>query len=79
MSRRPNSRYSTPQELLTSSVIEMSNVQLEIVESMKLMGDIITSDMKWIDNTDYINKKGYSRLKKFGLPRDDLLDIYMKK
>ena len=66
-------------------VIEMDDKQLEIVESMKLLGVIVTSDMKWHQNTDFITQKGFSRLwilrrlKKLGLPKDELLDTYMKK
>ena len=35
-------------------VIEMDGTQLEIVENMKLLGVVITSDMKWHENTNYI-------------------------
>ena len=54
-------------------VIEMDDKQLEIVESMKLLGVIVTSDMKWHQNTDFITQKGFSRLdskevKKVGSP-----------
>ena len=38
-------------------VIEMDDKQLEIVESMKLLGVIVTSDMKWHQNTDFITQK----------------------
>ena len=35
---------------------------LEVVESSKLLGVIIRSDMKWCDNVDYMCKKGYMKL-----------------
>ena len=66
-------------------VIEKDDKQLEIVKSMKLLGVIVTSDMKWHQNTDFITQKGFSRLwilrrlKRLGLPKDELLDRYMKK
>ena len=65
--------------------INIQNTQLEIVESMKLLGVVISSNMKWHENTDYITRRGYSRLwilrrlKQFGLSIEDLLDTYMKK
>ena len=31
-------------------------------ESLKLLGTIITDDLKWDKNTDYITKKAYARL-----------------
>ena len=52
---------------------------------MKLLGVIISSDMKWHLNTEYITKKGYSRLwllrrlKKFGVPEEELVDTYLMK
>ena len=66
-------------------IIEIDDIQLEIVESMKLLGVVVTSDMKWHQNTDFITKRGYSRLwilrrlKKFGLPTSELVDTYTKK
>ena len=66
-------------------VIEKDDKQLEIVKSMKLLRVIVTSYMKWHQNTDFITQKGFSRLwilrslKRLGLPKDELLDRYMKK
>ena len=57
---------------------------LEVVESMKLLGVIIQSDMKWGRNTDFICQKGYSRLwmlrrlKGLGASKVELLDVYRK-
>ena len=51
---------------------------------MKLLGVIITNDLKWDENTDFITKKAFSRLwiirrlKKLGASRKALLDIYTK-
>ena len=57
---------------------------LEVVETFKLLGVIIRSDLKWSENTDYICQKGYSRLwmlrrlKGLGASETELLDVYMK-
>ena len=57
---------------------------LEVVETFKLLGVIIRSDMKWSDNTDYICQKGYERLwmlrrlKGFGASEAARLDLYHK-
>ena len=62
----------------------IDDVKLEVVEQMKLLGVVITSDLKWDQNTDYITKKAFSRLwllrrlKKLGASRAALLDIYVK-
>ena len=62
----------------------IDEVNLEVVEQMKLLGVVITSDLKWDKNTDYITKKAFSRLwllrrlKKLGASRAALLDIYVK-
>ena len=51
---------------------------------MKLLGVIITSDLKWHKNTEHITKKAYSRLwlvkrlKQMGASRSSLIDIYTK-
>ena len=57
---------------------------LDVVESVKLLGVKLRSDMRWSDNTDYICKKGYSRLwilrrlKGLGATKEELLDVYQK-
>ena len=58
------------------------NVPFHIVESTKLLGVKITSDLKWYENTQYICSKGYARLwmlrrlKILGAETEELLDIY---
>ena len=62
----------------------MGGEYLEVVESFKLLGVIIRSDLKWCDNTDIICHKGYSRLwmlrrlKGLGATTDVMLDVYQK-
>ena len=64
--------------------VSESGDTLDIVESYKLLGVIVRSDLKWIDNTAYICKKAYSRLwlirrlKSIGASRDELIDVYQK-
>ena len=51
---------------------------------MRLLGLVISSDMKWTANTDFIVKRGFKklwmlrRLKGLGADENELLDIYMK-
>ena len=60
------------------------NERAEVVEQMKLLGVIITSDLKWHENTKHIVKKAFSklwmlrRLKVMGASRRTLLDVYCK-
>ena len=47
--------------LLKLTLPGMKESHLEVVESFKLLGVKIRSDLKWIDNTDYICQGGYTR------------------
>ena len=55
---------------------------LEIVEETKLLGSVISTDLTWWRNTNYLTKKGYQRLEilrklyEFNVPIDDLVHIY---
>lgn len=57
---------------------------LEVVEEMKLLGVMIRSDLSWSTHTQYLTKKGFSRLwilrnlKRNGAQKTELLDIYIK-
>ena len=57
---------------------------LEVVETFKLLGIIVRSDMKWYDNTSYICQKGYSRLwmlrrlKGLGANEEEMMDVYVR-
>ena len=63
---------------------EIDGVVLEVVEKMKLLGVIITSDLKWRENTEFITKKAYKRLwlikrlKQLGASTSALVDMYVK-
>ena len=62
--------------------IQLDGSQLEVVEQMKLLGVIVTSDLKWHENTRHITKKAYGRLwilkrlKTMGASTKTLLDVY---
>ena len=57
---------------------------IELVEEMKLLGVVITSDMKFSRNTEYIVERGYKRiwmlrrLKTLGASDHQLVDVYIK-
>jgi hypothetical protein len=62
----------------------IDNEEIEMLEEMKLLGVVITSDLKWRSNTKYITERGYARLwilkrlKRLGCSVEDLLDAYIK-
>ena len=47
-------------EFMPEILVEGRN--LEVVEAFKLVGVVISSNLKWEENTEYITKKAYSRL-----------------
>ena len=63
---------------------ELEGSEIEMVESAKLLGLSITSNLSWDENTKLINKKCYEkmwilkRLKNLGASRSDLLEVYLK-
>ena len=64
--------------------LKLDGEQLELVEQMKLLGVIITSDLKWHENTNHIVKKAsrkmwiLRRLRNLGASRSTLLNVYIK-
>ena len=72
-------RHDFPPELCLSD-----GQILEVVEDIKLVGVIVSQDLKWQKNTDYICTKASQklwiirRLKKFKLNIFQLLDVYQK-
>ena len=62
---------------------EKDNI-LQTVDEMRLLGLVVRSDLRWQENTNQMCKKAYSRLwmvrnlKKLGVPKSDLLDVYYK-
>ena len=59
-------------------------MELEVVQDMKLVGVIVSQDLKWQKNTDFICNKASQklwilrRLKKFKLSIYQLVDVYIK-
>ena len=57
---------------------------IELMEETKLLGVVITSDLKWRKNTEYLPTRGYSRLwmvkrlKKLNCPVEELLATFIK-
>ena len=72
-------RYTFPPELFVSQ-----DKVLEVVSSLKLLGVIISSDLKWNKNTDYIVSKAMKRiwtirkLKKLGFGDEFFIEVYKK-
>ena len=65
-----------------TSEINLKNEPLEIVDEVKLLGVIITSDLKWHRNTDYLTKKANKKMRmlhiaaKYTRNKDHLKHIY---
>ena len=65
-----------------STRLYLRNELLEIVPSTKLLGTVVTQDLTWWENTNYLTKKGYQRLQilkklyEFNVPKKDLVLIY---
>ena len=62
--------------------LKLGNELLETVTQTKLLGTILTSDLRWDKNTNNIVKKAYARmqllwkLSGFGAPISDLKIVY---
>ena len=63
---------------------EVNHSRIDLVEQVKLLGVVISSNLSWSANTDSIvercNRKTWMlrRLKKLGASQEDLLDVYLK-
>ena len=66
-----------------STRLTLDNENLEIVKYAKLLGVIISDNLKWDDNTDYLVKRANSRLEllkkvaSFGTSREEKKNIYI--
>ena len=63
--------------------ISVDGKNLEVVEEYKLLGEMISSNLKWEANTEYITKRAFSRLwrmlrrlKNLGLNTPSLVKIF---
>ena len=66
-----------------STRLHINQEIMETVEETKLLGTIITNDLKWDKNTSHIVKKAYARMEiirkliQFNAPKTDLLHVYI--
>ena len=72
-------KWDFPPELSFSD-----RTNLEYVSEMKLVGVVLSDDLRWSKNTQYICDKAMQkmwtlrRMKKLGLEEDIILDVYIK-
>ena len=63
---------------------KLEETPLETVESMKLLGLVISNDLSWKENTENLTRKAYGRLWSIkrlvnhGATLNDLIDVYTK-
>ena len=75
--------FNFTQEYQFASRLYLENKLIEKTSEVKLLGTIITSDLKWHKNTEMLTKKAYQRmqilqkLKSFGIETQDLVNIYI--
>ena len=64
--------------------IEIDKTRLDLVEQTKLLGVVLTSNLSWEENTQYISERCNSKIwmlkrpKNLGANQDDLLDVFFK-
>ena len=63
--------------------MKLSDINIEVVKQMKLLGVVITEDLKWHENTGHITKKSNRilwilRLKTLGESGQTLVDVCNK-
>ena len=63
--------------------LNINNRAVEVIDSTRLLGSIITSDLRWEQNTSHVVKKANARMEllrrvaSFGPTTDDLKNIYV--
>ena len=76
--------FSHQYDFPTEVQVEGFSSQLEEIQQTKLLGVMISSDLKWSGNTEYICKKAYKRiwilrrLRTLGVSPSFILDVYIK-
>lgn len=64
--------------------LTLEGMEIELVEEMKILGVVLSSDLKFSKNTEYIVERGFSRiwmlrrLKNLGASVHQLVDVYIK-
>ena len=62
--------------------IKLETELLDVVEESKILGIIMSSDLKWNKHIDYIRKKCFKkmwsirRMKEIGATNEEMLDVY---
>ena len=65
-----------------STRVQLNEKLLETIQETKLLGTIVSSDLKWHANSDLLTKRGYQRMSilrklyEFDIPTEDLVLIY---
>ena len=76
--------FNTCKNIDFHPTFEVDGCDIELIEEMKLLGVVITSDLRFHKNTEFIVKRGFSRiwvlkrLKNLGASRKQLIDVYTK-
>ena len=76
--------FSRSQDFSPELVIEGFKEQIQVISSTKVLGIILTNDLKWAENTEYICKRAHKttwklrRLKVLDVDPTVILDVYMK-
>ena len=76
--------FNTCKNIDFHPTLEIDGCDIELIEEMKLLGVVITSDLRFHKNTEFIVKRGFSRiwilkrLKNLGASRKQLIDVYLK-
>ena len=66
-----------------STRLQLEGKNIDIVSETKLLGVIITNDLKWSKNTNFLVKKAFSRMRlmhkisEFKAPISDMVTIYI--
>ena len=65
-----------------STRVHLNNSLLDIINETTLLGTVVSTDLTWHSNTEYIVRRGYQRmcmlrnLYEFDIPKGDLVMIY---
>ena len=75
--------FSFTQKHQFATRLKIDDNILETLSQIKLLGTIVTNDLKWDKNTNYIVKKAYARMEMrrklsgFQAPQSDLKHVYI--
>ena len=75
--------FNYTQDFQFTTYLKLNDNNIEVIAETKLLGTIISNDLKWDSNTNYLVKKANSRmqllhkLKQFNAPVDDMKNVYI--